>query len=56
MKGKREASEGMLNETQASQLSDSEFKAMAIRKLNELRENYQNYRETTMNLLQTIST
>ena len=39
----------MLSEIEASQLSDIEFKAMAIRKLNELTENYQkNYRETTM--------
>ena len=51
MKGKEEASETMLNEKQASQLSDIEFKAMAIRKLNELTENYQklqgNYNELT---------
>ena len=31
----------MLNEIEASQLSDIEFKTMIIRKLNELRENYQ---------------
>ena len=31
----------MLNEIEASQLSDIEFKAMVIRKLNELTENYQ---------------
>ena len=55
MKGKEEASERMLTETEASQLSDTEFKAMVIRKLTELTENYQNYRETTMNSLQTIS-
>ena len=41
MKRKVEASERMLNETEASQLSDIEFKAMVIRKLNELTENYQ---------------
>ena len=41
MKGKEEISERMLNEIEASQLSDIEFKAMAIRKLNELTENYQ---------------
>ena len=46
----------MLNEIEASQLSDIEFKALVIRKLNELTENYQNYRETTMNSLHTIST
>ena len=39
MKGKEEVSETMLNETEASQLSDIEFKAMVMRKLNELREN-----------------
>ena len=41
MKGKEEASETMLNEIEASQLSDTEFKAMVIRKLNELTENFQ---------------
>ena len=60
MKGKEEASERKLTEKEASQLSDTEFKAMVIRKLtelSELTENYQgNYRETTMNSLQTIST
>ena len=57
MKGKEEASERMLNEIQASQLSDTEFKAMVIRKLTELAEYItRNYRETTMNSLQTIST
>ena len=51
MKGKEEASERMLNEIEASQLSDIEFKTMVIRKLNELTENYQklqeNYNELT---------
>ena len=56
MKRKEEASERMLNEAEASQLSDNEFKEVVIRKLNELTQNYQNYRETTMNSLQTIST
>ena len=56
MKGKEEVSETMLNEKEASQLSDIEFKALVIRKLHELTQNYQNYRETTMNSLQTIST
>ena len=54
MKGKEEASERMLTEKEASQLSDTEFKAMVIRKLtelSELKENYQklqgNYNELT---------
>ena len=51
MKGKEEASERMLTEKEASQLSDTEFKAMVIRKLTELTENYQklqgNYNELT---------
>ena len=38
MKGKEEASERMLTEKAASQLSDTEFKAMVIRKLTELSE------------------
>ena len=38
MKGKEEASERMLTEIEASQLSDTEFKAMVIRKLTELSE------------------
>ena len=41
----------MLNEMKASQLSDTEFKAMVIRKLTELTANYQklhgNYNELT---------
>ena len=56
MKGKGEVSETMLNEKQASQLSDNEFKELVIRKLNELTQNYKNYRESTMNSLQTMST
>ena len=55
MKGKEKASERMLNEIQAGQLSDIEFKAMVIRKLNELIENYQklqgNYNELTANYI-----
>ena len=46
----------MLNETGASQLSDSEFKAMVTRKFNELTENYQklqgNYNWTHCKLYQ----
>ena len=38
MKGKEEASERMLTEKEANQLSDTEFKAMVIRKLTELSE------------------
>ena len=38
MKGKGEVSEKMLNEKEATQLSDTEFKAMVIRKLTELTE------------------
>ena len=56
MKGKEEASERMATEKEASQLSDTEFKAMVIRKLTELTENYPKQRETTINSLQTIST
>ena len=53
MKGKEESSERVLNEIEASQLSDIEFKTMVIRKLNELSDNYQklqgNYEELTEN-------
>ena len=45
MKRKEESSERMLNEIDASQLSDIEFKAMVIRNLKELTENYQNLQE-----------
>ena len=41
MKGKEEASERMLIEKEASQPSDIAFKALVIRNLNELTENYQ---------------
>ena len=41
MKGKEDASEPMLTEKEATQLSDTEFKAMVIRILTELTENYQ---------------
>ena len=53
MKAKEEASERRLNEIEASQLSDTEFKALVIRKFNELTENYQklqgNYNELIVN-------
>ena len=39
-KRKEESSERMLNEIEASQLSDIEFKKMVIRMFNELTENY----------------
>ena len=41
MKGKGEVEETMLNEKEASQLSNNEFKELVIRKLNELTQNYQ---------------
>ena len=59
MKGKEEASERMLTEKEATQLLDTEFKAMIVRKLTELlssKRTTRNYRETKMNSLQTIST
>ena len=40
MKGKEEASERILNEKEASQLSDTDFKELVIRKLNEHTQNY----------------
>ena len=55
MKGKEEASETMINEIEASQLSDAEFNAMVIRKLTELTENYHklqgNYNELNANYI-----
>ena len=55
MKGKEEASERMLTEKEVTQLSDTEFKAMVIRKLTELTENYEklqgNYNELTENYI-----
>ena len=55
MKGKEAASERMLTEKEASQLSDTEFKAMVIRKLTKLTKNYQklqgNYNELTANYI-----
>ena len=45
----------MLNDIEASQLSDTEFKAMVIRKLNEVAEHYQklqgNYDELSGNYI-----
>ena len=55
MKGKEEVPETMLNEKEASQLSDVEFQELVIRKLNELTKNYQtlqgNYNELTANYI-----
>ena len=52
-KGKEEVSETMLKKTEASQISDIEFKEQVIRRLNELTKNYQklqgNYNELTGN-------
>ena len=49
MKGKEEASEGMLTEKEATQLSDTEFKAMVIRKLTELSELTDSYQKLQEN-------
>ena len=55
MKGKEEVSETMLNEKEARQLSDSEFKELVMRKINELTQNYQklqgNYSDLTANYI-----
>ena len=56
MKGKGEVSETMLNEKEASQLSDTEFQAMVIRKLTELTENYQKLQGNYNELPENIST
>ena len=55
IKRKEEAPLRILSEIEASQLSDIEFKAMVIRKFNELTIT-KNYRVTMRNLLQIIST
>ena len=55
LKGKEESQERVLNEIEESKLSDTEFKIMAIRKLNELSENYEelqgSYKELTVNYI-----
>ena len=55
MKRKGETYKRMLNEKQGSQLSDTEFKELVMRKLNELTQNYQklqgNYNELTANYI-----
>ena len=52
LKGKEESPERVLNETEASKLSDIELKTMVIRKSNELSENYKellgSYKELTV--------
>ena len=57
VKGQEEASERMLNEIEASQLSDIGFKAMVIRKLNDVTEKYQkqqgNYNNLNANYIHT---
>ena len=55
MKEKEEATERMLNEIGASQISDTKFKAIVIRKLTDLKRITRNYRETAMNSLLTVS-
>ena len=55
LKEGEESSERVLNEIEASQLSDIEFQTMVIRKLNELSGNYQklygSYEEFTANYI-----
>ena len=55
MKGEGEVSETMLDEKEASQLSDNEFKELVKKKLHEITENYQklqgNYNELTANYI-----
>ena len=57
MKAKGEASERMLTEKEATQLSDTEFKPIVIRNVTELTHNYQklqgNYNELTANYINT---
>ena len=54
-KEKEESPERVLNEIEASKLSDTEFKIMVIRKLNELSDNYKklqgSYKELTVNYI-----
>ena len=54
-KGKEESSERMLNEIEASQLSDTDFQTIVVRKLNELSVNYQKLQGNYKELLQTLS-
>ena len=50
MKGKEEVSETMLTEKEASQLWDSEFKEMVMRKLNELTHKYKELSENYISI------
>ena len=58
MKGKEEDSERLLNDIEASQISDTEFQAMVIKKLNEvtdkLQENYNELSENYINMKKEI--
>ena len=56
MKGKEEASERMLTEKEATQLSDRVQKQWLSGSSLSSQRTTRNYRETTMNSLQTIST
>ena len=49
-KGKKESPERVLNEIEASKLSDTEFKTMVIKKLNESSENYKELQESCKEL------
>ena len=55
MKGKGEVSVTMLNEKEASQLSDNEFKEFVIKTIREITQNYQklqgNYNELSANYI-----
>ena len=55
LKGKEESSERLINEIEANQLSDIEFKTMVVRKPNELSNNYQklqgSYKELSANYI-----
>ena len=55
MKEKGEASERMLTEIEATQLSDTEFKAMVIRKVTELTELTENYQKLQGNYNDSIA-
>ena len=56
MKGKEEFSERMLNEIEASQLSDIEFKIMAINMLKELTDNYKQLSENYISMKKEMET